>query len=126
MDASIIVTRLAALAHETRLAIFRVLVPAGPQGLPAGAISERLGIPAPTLSFHLAQLTRAGLVVARQQGRYVIYTAHFAAIDELIAYLTENCCQGLACLPKTQTAMGKRRPILEKPSRLKEEACNDH
>jgi DNA-binding transcriptional ArsR family regulator len=105
------VTRLAALAQETRLAIFRMLVEAGPEGMNAGAIAEALGVPAATLSFHVAQLARAELVVSRQESRFIYYSANFAGMDDLIAYLTDNCCQGGQCLPKTQqiATTAKRR-----------------
>lgn len=105
------VTRLAALAQETRLAIFRMLVEAGPEGMNAGAIAEALGIPAATLSFHVAQLVRADLVLSRQESRFIYYSANFAGMDDLIAYLTDNCCQGGQCLPKTQqvATTAKRR-----------------
>ena len=95
------VLSLAALAQETRLAIFRLLVEAGPDGMNAGAIAEAVGVPAATLSFHVAQLARAGLVTSRQESRFIFYAANFAAMDDLIAYLTDNCCQGGQCLPKT-------------------------
>ena len=85
---------LAALAQETRLAIFRLLVRQGPDGLPAGAIGERLEIPAPTLSFHLAQLSRAGLVASRRAGRSILYAADYRGMNGLLTYLTEDCCQG--------------------------------
>jgi ArsR family transcriptional regulator, arsenate/arsenite/antimonite-responsive transcriptional repressor len=94
------VSKLAALAQETRLAIFRLLVEAGPDGMNAGAIAETLGIPPATLSFHVAHLVRAGLVSPRQESRFIFYTTDFAAMDELIAYLSENCCQGKPCLTK--------------------------
>jgi len=96
------VAELAALAQETRLALFRLLVEAGPGGMPAGVIAERLGVAAPTLSFHLKELTHAGLIRAVQQGRYVIYSADFDAMSALLAYLTENCCRSScdpACKP---------------------------
>ncbi len=93
--------RLAALGHETRLAIFRLLVQAGPDGINAGAIGEQLDIPAATLSFHLSHLNRVGLIKGRQQSRFIYYVADYAAMDELLSYLTENCCQGSACLPKS-------------------------
>ncbi|NWG30433.1 MAG: winged helix-turn-helix transcriptional regulator [Rhodocyclaceae bacterium] len=112
MKAAAVVAALAALAQETRLAIFRLLVEAGEDGLNAGAIAGTLGLAAPTLSFHIAQLARSGLVSARQEGRYIYYAADFAAMDDLIAYLTENCCHGaMACLPKTVAASttAKRR-----------------
>ncbi len=102
MDIQAAVGKLAALAQETRLAIFRLLVEAGPEGMNAGAIAAALDIPAATLSFHIAHLVRAGLVSARQESRFIFYSANFLAMDDLIAYLTDNCCQGQAqCLPKT-------------------------
>lgn len=74
---------------------------AGPEGMNAGAIAEAVGIPAATLSFHVAHLARAGLVTSRQESRFIFYSANYAAMDGLIAYLTDNCCQGRQCLPKT-------------------------
>jgi DNA-binding transcriptional ArsR family regulator len=85
---------LGALAQDTRLAIFRLLVQEGADGLPAGAIGERLEIPAPTLSFHLAQLVRAGLALSKRQGRSIYYAANYGGMNALLAYLTEDCCQG--------------------------------
>lgn len=87
---------LSALAQETRLAIFRALVQAGAQGLPAGRIAEELGAPASTLSFHLKELAAAGLIRSRHDGRFIYYTADYGAMDELVSFLTEKCCQGLA------------------------------
>ena len=102
--------RLAALGHETRLAIFRLLVQAGSEGVSAGAICEKLAIPAPTLSFHLAHLSRVGLISGRQESRFIFYAADYAAMDELLAYLTDNCCQGAQCLPTTAVRVaGKKR-----------------
>lgn len=95
------VTSLVALAQETRLRVFRLLVEAGPEGMSAGAIAESIRVPAATLSFHLKELLRAELVVSRQEGRFIFYSASFPAMDDLIAYLTDNCCQGGQCLPKT-------------------------
>ena len=92
---------LAALGHETRLAIFRALVQAGPDGLKAGAIGEALGLAPATLSFHLAHLSRVGLIRGRQESRFIFYSADYSAMGELIAFLTDNCCEGKACLPKT-------------------------
>lgn len=90
---------LAALAQDTRLAIFRLLVEAGPPGMPAGGIAVRLGIAAPTLSFHLKELAHAGLVGAEPRGRFIVYRADFGAINALVGYLTENCCRaGGACV----------------------------
>jgi ArsR family transcriptional regulator, arsenate/arsenite/antimonite-responsive transcriptional repressor len=102
MNNGLAVEKLAALAQETRLAIFRLLVEAGPEGMNAGAIAEAVGVPAATLSFHVAQLARAGLVTSRQESRFIYYSTNFAAMDDLIAYLTDNCCHGGQCLPKTQ------------------------
>ncbi len=99
MELKSAVAALAALAQETRLAVFRLLVEAGPDGMSAGAIGEALGIPPATLSFHLAQLSHADLVAGRQQGRFVYYSANFDAMNELIGYLTENCCGGKPCPP---------------------------
>lgn len=101
MDTAQAVEKLAALAQETRLRIFRLLVEAGPEGMNAGAIAETVGVPAATLSFHVAQLARAGLVESRQESRFIFYSASYASMDDLIAYLTDNCCQGGQCLPKT-------------------------
>ena len=92
------VRALAALAQETRLAIYRLLVQQGPEGLSAGTIAERLEIAGATLSFHLKELAHAGMVEARQEGRYVYYSANFKQMNGLLAYLTENCCQGQRCL----------------------------
>lgn len=103
--------RLAALGHESRLAVFRLLVEAGPEGMNASALGEKLGLPAATLSFHLAHLTRVGLIRGVRDRRFIIYSAAYETMDELIAFLTLNCCQGRDCLPKTATCdtMVKRR-----------------
>ena len=96
------VDALAALAQESRLAVFRLLVQAGKDGLAAGVLGEKLGIPPATLSFHLKGLTHAKLVKSRSEGRYVIYTANYPEMDRLIAYLTEHCCAGdsAQCAPR--------------------------
>jgi DNA-binding transcriptional ArsR family regulator len=88
------VAALNALAQESRLDVFRLLVQAGPEGLPAGQIAEKLDLPSATLSFHLNQLRHAGLVTFRRESRSLIYAAEYAAMNNLLAYLTENCCQG--------------------------------
>lgn len=113
METTEAVDKLAALSQETRLRIFRLLVEQGPQGLHAGAISEALVLPPATLSFHVAHLVRAGLVSSRQDGRFIFYAAGFAAMDDLIAYLTDNCCQGGQCLPKTaaRATTARRRKL---------------
>ncbi len=92
MDTKHAVEALAALAHEHRLAVYRMLVEQGPDGLPAGAIAERLGMPPSSLTFHLQHLLRAGLVTQRRLSRQLIYAADFAAMNSLVAFLTENCC----------------------------------
>jgi ArsR family transcriptional regulator len=94
MEKKIAIAALAALAQGTRLDIFRLLVRTGVEGLPPGQISERLGLPAATLSFHLKQLRHAGLLTFRREGRSLIYVAEYDAMNGLLAYLTENCCQG--------------------------------
>ena len=99
MNATHAVTALGALAQEHRLSVFRLLVQAGPDGLAAGAIAERLGIPASSLSFHLAQLSKAGLVGQERRHRSIIYRADYAAMDGLVSYLVENCCAGSDCAP---------------------------
>jgi len=86
--------KLGALAHETRLAVFRLLVAAGPDGLAAGDIARRLDVPPPTLSFHLRDLAEAGLAVPRRDGRLHFYAADFEAMNALMSYLTDNCCEG--------------------------------
>ena len=88
---------LAALAQDTRLAIYRLLVQRGPEGLPASAIAEKLDLPNATLSFHVKELNQAGLVSARQDGRFIHYSANYPAMDALVGYLTENCCGGQDC-----------------------------
>ena len=97
MDLNAAVVALGALAQEHRLALFRLLVQAGPDGLPAGAIAEKLGIPNSSLSFHLAQLRGAGLITQERQHRSLIYRASYPAMNGLVDYLTENCCAGADC-----------------------------
>ena len=99
MDLGAAVTALGALAQEHRLALFRLLVQAGDDGLPAGAIAEKLGVPNSSLSFHLAQLRGAGLITQERQHRSLIYRADYPAMNGLVDYLTENCCLGADCSP---------------------------
>lgn len=99
MHSETAIRALGALAQEHRLAAFRLLVEAGPTGLAAGALAERLAIAPSSLSFHLAQLANAGLVAQDRQGRSIIYTADFGAMGALVGYLTENCCEGASCAP---------------------------
>lgn len=94
MEAAVAIVRLSALAQEHRLALFRLLVQAGEQGLAAGAIAEALGVPNSSLSFHLAQLKQADLIIQDRQQRSLIYRANYSAMNGIIAYLTENCCAG--------------------------------
>jgi ArsR family transcriptional regulator len=101
MDTQAAVKLLASIAQEARLEIFRLLVQAGPNGLPAGAIADTLAIPASTLSFHLKELVHAGLANQQPQGRFIYYAANYQAMNGLMAFLTENCCQGQACTPDT-------------------------
>ena len=96
MEKQTAISTLAALAQETRLDVFRVLVQAGPDGLPAGAIGTALGIPSATLSFHLKELKSSGLIHCERQGRSRIYSPALSAVSELVAFLTANCCQGVA------------------------------
>ena len=93
---------LAALGHESRLSIYRLLVEAGPEGVNAGSIAEQLGIPSATASFHLSNLSRVGLIKPRQESRFIYYATDYNVMDELLAFLTDKCCQGQSCLPKTE------------------------
>ena len=108
MEVRTAVAALGALAQETRLSIFRLLIEAGPDGMPAGAIGEKLGVPPATLSFHLKELSRADLVSSRQESRYVFYTANFEEMAALMSFLTQNCCKGMPqeCLSVVETALG--------------------
>ena len=116
MKKSLVISALGALAQETRLEIFRLLVQRGPEGLAAGQVGERLGLPSATLSFHLMQLKHAGLVSSRRESRSIIYSANYRTMNTLLAYLTENCCGGRPelCAPAcsseapARVAAGKR------------------
>jgi ArsR family transcriptional regulator, arsenate/arsenite/antimonite-responsive transcriptional repressor len=111
------VISLAALAQETRLSIFRLLVQVGPEGIPAGRIGEELEVAPATLSFHLKELYRAGLISARQKGRFIYYTVNFERMAALMTFLTQNCCQGMPqeCLTVVETALGGCCPPAPKP-----------
>lgn len=98
MKIDIAVTRLAALAQNSRLAVFRLLVQKGPDGMPAGEIAEKLGVAPNALSFHLKELSNAGLLKARVQGRYIYYAPDFKAMDALLGFLTDHCCAGSAAV----------------------------
>lgn len=107
METKQVLLALSALAQETRLAIYRLLVEAGTAGLAAGSIGEKLDLAPATLSFHLAGLTRAGLARSRQEGRFVIYSADYQAMNALVAFLTENCCQGASCETTARACIGE-------------------
>ena len=100
---------LAALGHESRLSIFRLLVEAGTAGVNASAIAEQLGLPAATASFHLSNLSRVGLITSRQESRFIYYATDYSVMDELLAFLTDKCCQGQGCLPKTQEVVTTKK-----------------
>jgi len=114
MNATDTVTALAALAHEHRLAVYRLLVQAGPEGLNAGTIATRVGLPPSSLSFHLQNLYRAGLVTQERRSRRLIYTADFEVMNSVIEYLTEKCCGGVSscvtpCEPEKVTKKAARK-----------------
>ena len=114
MEEQDVVRSLAALAQAARLQVFRALVVAGPQGLTPGALCEELDIPASTLSFHLKELTNVGLLSQERDGRNLIYRASFDRMNGLLAYLTDHCCQGSACL---DTAAMSCTPTVTRRSR---------
>ncbi len=104
METKEAISALAALAQESRLAVFRLLVQVGPAGLAATKIAERINIPQSSLSFHLKELTHAQLVAPRQDGRFVIYSANFTTMNGLMAFLTDSCCGGNPCSPSAPLA----------------------
>jgi DNA-binding transcriptional ArsR family regulator len=118
MDVKETVAALSALAQETRLAIYRLLVQTGPDGLPAGIVADKVGVAPSSLSFHLAQLLHAGLITQRRVSRSLIYAADFAAMNGLMSYLTENCCgQATAsCVPACKPAATSTRTRRERRS----------
>src|SRR5258708_17997469 len=103
------VTALAALAQDNRLDVFRLLVQAGPDGMPAGAVAESLGLAPNTLTFHFDRLRIAGLVTVRREGRSMIYAAQFETMNALLGYLTENCCRGAPCAPAAECKPARKR-----------------
>jgi len=121
MEAKAAVRALGALAHGSRLAIYRLLVQAGPEGLAVGAIGEKLKLAPATLSFHLAALRHAGLVTARRDSRTLYQAADFGVMNTLIGYLSENCCQGadcgVACAPAPKTS--RQEKTRETPARTR-------
>ena len=106
MESQTVILALAALAQASRLEIFRALVQAGPEGLTPGVLSERLGVAANTLSFHLKELLNAGLVSQERNGRNLIYRAEYAQMNGVLSYLTDNCCHGVPCLDEAATTCG--------------------
>jgi ArsR family transcriptional regulator, arsenate/arsenite/antimonite-responsive transcriptional repressor len=115
------VTSLAALAQETRLCIYRLLVGAGPKGLAAGRIGEELEVPGATLSFHLKELSRAGLVSSRQDRQFIYYAVDFERMADLMTFLTQNCCKGMPkeCLTVVETELGRCCLPKPKPKRTR-------
>ena len=109
METNAVVTQLAALAQETRLKTWRLLVEAGPDVLTVGAIGDTLGVPPATLSFHLKTLVNAGLVVTRQEGRFIHCAADFMAMHGLLGFLSENCCGGADCSPAALSESKRQR-----------------
>lgn len=114
MESVAAVASLSALAQASRLAIFRHLVETGPRGAVAGAIATALDLAPATLSFHLKELTRAGLIANAQEGRFIRYSANFAAMNALVAYLTENCCGGAPCGAACTPVKLRRKPAATK------------
>lgn len=109
MQSSDAIDALGALAQEHRLALFRLLVQAGEDGMAAGALAEALDVPNSSLSFHLAHLTRARLIEQRRDGRSLIYSANYAAMNNLVGYLMENCCGGASCAPAASPSKSERK-----------------
>jgi len=112
METKAAVEALAALAQETRLGVYRLLVQQGPSGMAAGEIGAALGLAPATLSFHLKAMAHAGLIVARQEARFIFYSASFYQMNELIGFLTENCCaaDGVSCAPGSSCAPRAKAP----------------
>ena len=109
MEKTLAVTALAALAQDNRLDVYRLLVQAGPEGMPAGAVAEALGLAPNTLTFHFDRLRMAGLVTVRREGRSMIYAAQFDTMNALLGFLTENCCGGVACTPAVVCKPARKR-----------------
>jgi ArsR family transcriptional regulator, arsenate/arsenite/antimonite-responsive transcriptional repressor len=109
MESKEAVEALGALAQDSRLQIYRLLVQAGPEGLAASEIAERLGVPPNTLSFHLKTLSHAELVKSRQEGRFIYYSTNYEQMNALLGFLTENCCGGQGCVPATVTSRKRNR-----------------
>jgi len=117
MEKSEAIAALAALAQDNRLDVFRLLVQAGPEGLAAGAVADKLSLAPNTLSFHFDRLRNAGLVTCTREGRSLIYSARFETMNGLVGYLTENCCGGVAgCAPTVRTPKSSRKPKAKVPA----------
>jgi ArsR family transcriptional regulator, arsenate/arsenite/antimonite-responsive transcriptional repressor len=110
MEKKAAVIALGALAQDSRLEVYRLLVQAGPEGMAASEIAGRLGVPANTLSFHLKTLSHADLIQSRQDGRFVFYSTNYGQMNELLSFLTENCCGGEACVSMQVPRENKRKP----------------
>ncbi len=109
MEKTDVVAALAALAQDNRLDVFRLLVQAGPEGMPAGSVADALELAPNTLTFHFDRLRTAGLVTARREGRSIIYAARYQTMDALIAFLTENCCSRVPCAPAAARRPARKR-----------------
>jgi ArsR family transcriptional regulator len=108
MESMEIVRALSALAQESRLAVYRLLVQAGPEGVAASEIADRLDIPGNTLSFHLKALSHAGLVQSRHKGRFIYYSANYEQMNAVLGFLSDNCCGGRSCSPAPRASPRRR------------------
>jgi DNA-binding transcriptional ArsR family regulator len=115
METKAAISALSALAQDSRLAVFRLLVQAGPTGMAASKIADQLKVPSSSLSFHLKELTHAGLIAPRQDGRFLIYSANFGTMNALVGFLTENCCGGNPCTPVCAPACAVETPTNRMP-----------
>jgi DNA-binding transcriptional ArsR family regulator len=109
MEKTDAIVALAALAQDNRLDVFRLLVRAGPEGMPAGAVAEALGLAPNTLTFHFDRLRTAGLVTVRRDGRSMIYAARYGTMNDLLGFLTDNCCGGVSCTPAVACKPARKR-----------------
>jgi ArsR family transcriptional regulator, arsenate/arsenite/antimonite-responsive transcriptional repressor len=109
MEKADAIAALAALAQDNRLDVFRLLVQAGPEGMPAGTVAEALGLAPNTLTFHFDRLRTAGLVTVRREGRSMIYAARYETMNDLLGFLTDNCCGGVSCAPAAECKPARKR-----------------